>query len=93
MGLIMPQLETPQAKHTPMSLHESNEMGRKHSLGLVCSNSIQLQARVNTLFKDEQSSLRGKPWSFQPSQEGHKWVQETNGGLHKGNELNLTAPE
>ena len=35
MKLIMPQLEPPQAIHTPMSLHESNEMGRKHSWALV----------------------------------------------------------
>lgn len=31
MKLIMPQLEPPQAIHTLMSLHESNELGRKHN--------------------------------------------------------------
>lgn len=58
-----------------------------------CSSPMQLQARVNILFKDEQSSLKGKPWCYQPSQGGHKWVQKTRGDLHKGKELNLTAHE
>lgn len=53
-----------------------------------CSSPVQLQARVNILFKDEQLSLKGKPRGFQPSQEGHKWVQETREDLHKGKELN-----
>lgn len=56
-----------------------------------CSSPMQLQARVNILFKDEQSSRKGKPWGFQPSQEGHKWVQETRGDSHRGKELNLAA--
>lgn len=92
-GLSCPNLKLPKQSTHPCLYMKEMRWGGSTVRAWCCSSSIQLQARVNTLFKDEQSPLRGKPWSFQPSQEGHKWAQETNGGLHKRNELNLTAPE
>lgn len=92
-GLSCPNLKLPKQSTHPCLYMKAMRWEGSTVRVWCCSSPMQLQARVNTLFKDEQSSLKGKPWSFQPSQEGHKWVQETRGDLHKGNELNLAAHE
>lgn len=93
MELIMPQLEPPQAIHTPMSLHESNEMGRKHSWGLALLKPYAITGKSKHLIQGWAIVPQGKTLGLPALPRGHKWVQETRGDLHKGKELNLTAHE